>query len=246
MAGVAVIEFEEGAFVSARHSCDQFTFVRAGHRVILPKKQGLVTGRGFPKSKTVSGGVLRDVNQIQPNRRNKVMKKAFLVTLVMVLALSAFSAAGGVSKASADESKLLEFNSMIGLPRPYTGAANAIRGVPGGGLPWVVEFGKGKVSPEGKVDVKVKGLVFDPNDQAVIDRGLAGINTVPNFKAIISCLSKDANGNAVTVNVSTGLFPADSAGNAHIKDTVVLPQPCIAPILFVTSPTGAWFAATGY
>lgn len=174
------------------------------------------------------------------------MKKAFFVTLVMILALSVFSAAGGVSKASADESKLLEFNSMIGLPRPYTGTANAIRGVPGGGLPWVIEFGKGKVSPEGKVDVKVKGLVFDPNDQAVIDRGLAGINTVPNFKVIISCLSKDMDGNPITVNVSTALFPADMAGNAHIKDTVELPQPCIAPILFVTSPGGAWFAATGY
>lgn len=174
------------------------------------------------------------------------MKKVLLATLVMILALSAFSAAGAVSNASADESKLLEFNAMIGVPRPYTGAANAIRGVPGGGLPWVIEFGKGKVSPEGNVDVLVKGLVFDPNDQAVIDRGLAGINTVPNFKAIISCLSKDANGTAVTVNVSTGLFPADAEGNAHIKDTVSLPQPCIAPILFITSPTGAWFASTGF
>ncbi|MEP0806640.1 MAG: hypothetical protein HRF47_14240 [Chloroflexota bacterium] len=174
------------------------------------------------------------------------MKKFMLVTLTLVLALSAFLFAGSAPAASADESKLLEFNSMVGVPRPYTGAANAIRGVPGGGLPWVIEFGKGKVSPEGRVDVKVKGLVFDPNDQAVIDRGLAGINTVPSFKAIISCLSKDADGNPITVNVSTGLFPADAAGNAHIKDTVVLPQPCIAPILFVTSPGGAWFAATGF
>ena len=47
---------------------------------------------------------------------------------------------------------------MIGVPRPYTGAANAIRGVPGGGLPWVVAFGKGKLSPDGDVDVLVKGL----------------------------------------------------------------------------------------
>lgn len=174
------------------------------------------------------------------------MKKSILVTLVMILALSAFSAAGAVSSTSADESKLLEFNSMIGVPRPYTGATNAIRGVPGGGLPWVIAFGKGKVSPEGKVDVKVKGLVFDPNDPAVIERGIGGTNTVPNFKAIVSCLSKDADGNPVTVNVSTGLFPADAEGNAHIKDMVALPSPCIAPILFVTSPTGAWFATTGF
>ena len=174
------------------------------------------------------------------------MKKVFLVTLVMMLALSVFSASGAVSRASADESKLLEFNSMSGVPRPYTGATNAIRGVPGGGLPWVVEFGKGKVSPEGSVDVMLRGLVFDPNDQAVIDRGIGGTNTVPNMKVIVSCLSKDANGAATTVNVSTGLFPADAEGNVHIKDNVALPSPCIAPIVFVTSPTGSWFATTGF
>ena len=174
------------------------------------------------------------------------MKKFIVVPLVVLLILSAFSAFGFASPASADESKVLEFNTMVGLPRPFTGGTNAIRGIPGGGLPWVIEFGKGTLNPDGRVDILVKGLVFDPNDQAVIDRGLAGINTIPNFKAIVSCLSKDADGNMTTVNVQTGLFPADEAGNARIKDTVSLPQPCIAPIIFVTSPGGAWFASTGF
>ena len=174
------------------------------------------------------------------------MKKFFIGTIVTMLILSAFFTLGSVSTASADESKVLEFNTMIGLPRPFTGGTNAIRGVPGGGLPWVIEFGKGKLSPDGKVDILVKGLVFDPNDQAVIDRGIGGTNTVPNFKIIVSCLSKDTNGTAITVNVETGLFPADETGNAHIKDTIDLPQPCIAPIIFVTSPGGAWFASTGF
>ena len=174
------------------------------------------------------------------------MKKNKLTNLMLVLAVTAFFFAGSVSTASADESKLLEFNYMVGVPRPYTGGTNAIRGVAGGGLPWVIESGKGKLSPEGKVDVLVKGLVFDPNDQAVIDRGIGGTNTVPNFRVIVSCLSKNNDGIATIVNVSTGLFPADSAGNAHIKDNVTLPSPCIAPILFVTSPGGAWFASTGF
>ena len=174
------------------------------------------------------------------------MKKFFTGMIATMLLLSAFFALGSVSTASADESKVLEFNTMIGVPRPFTGGTNAIRGLPGGGLPWVIDFGKGKLSPSGKVDVQVKGLVFDPNDQAVIDRGIGGTNTIPNFKAIVSCLSKDADGNAITVNVETGLFPADVGGNAHIKDTVDLPQPCISPILFVTSPGGAWFASTGF
>ncbi|MDH4116966.1 MAG: hypothetical protein OEX04_17270 [Acidimicrobiia bacterium] len=164
---------------------------------------------------------------------------------IWTVAIAGVMVAASVSAVGADESKLLEANSMVGVPRPYTGAENAIRGVPGGGLPWVIEFGKVKVSPEGRVDVQVKGLVFDPDDQAVIDRGIGGTNTVPNFKAIVSCLSTDAAGGAVTVNVSTGLFPADVDGNAHIREQVSLPDPCIGPIVFVTSPGGAWFASTG-
>lgn len=174
------------------------------------------------------------------------MKKSMVSTITLILVLSAFLFAATTPRASADESKVLEFNTMVGVPRPYTGGTNAIRGVPGGGLPWVIEFGKGKLSPNGDVDVLVKGLVFDPNDQAVIDRGIGGTNTIPNFKVIVSCMSKDGNGNANIINVSTGLFPADTAGNANIKDTVTLPTPCIAPILFVTSPGGAWFASTGF
>jgi hypothetical protein len=173
------------------------------------------------------------------------MKKVLLVTLSAIMFLSLFFA-GSVSTAAADESKVLQFNTMVGVPRPYTGAANPIRGLSGGGLPWVIEFASGKLSPNGDVNVLVKGLVLDPNDPDVIARGIGGTNPSPNFKVIVSCLSKDADGNPTTVNVSTGLFPADGAGNAHIEDTVNLPQPCIAPILFVTNPNSAWFAATGF
>jgi hypothetical protein len=174
------------------------------------------------------------------------MKKFFLTTIAMMLVLSVFFASGSMSTASADESKVLEFNTMIGVPRPFTGNDNAIRGIGGGGRPWAIEFGRGELKPDGKIEVQVKGLVFDPNDQSNIDAGLAGRNTVPNFRAIVSCLSKDEEGDANIVNVSTGLFPADEAGNAQIEDTVSLPDLCIAPIIFVTSPAGAWFAATGF
>jgi hypothetical protein len=169
------------------------------------------------------------------------MKKLLLVTLCALLFVSALFA-GSVSKVSADESKVLQFNTMVGVPRPYTGPTNAIRGVPGGGLPWVIEFAKGKLSPDGDLEVMVRGLVIDPNEPVAV----AGTNPSPVFKAVVSCLSKDATGAAVTVNVSTLNFPADSAGNAHIQDTLSLPQPCIAPIIFVTNANGAWFAATGF
>ena len=174
------------------------------------------------------------------------MKKLYAVTLALLLVLGQALAAGAGTPAAAQETKILEFGTMVGVPRPYTGATNAIRGIPGGGLPWVISSGGGELKADGKLEISVSGLVFDPNDPDVIARGIGGTNTIPNFRAVVSCLSKDAAGNPTTVNLSTGLFPADSAGNAQIEATVSLPSPCIAPIVFVTSPTGSWFAATGF
>jgi hypothetical protein len=175
------------------------------------------------------------------------MRKGTVLLLAAVVLIGGVVVGGRVSQASgAETAKILDFDTMVGVPRPYTGSVNAIRGVAGGGLPWVVDSAKGKLRADGRIDVMVKGLVFDPSDPAVIAAGLAGRNTVPNFKAVVSCLSRDASGAPTTVNVSTGLFPASVAGDSSIADTVVLPEPCIAPIVFVTSPNGAWFAASGF
>ena len=73
---------------------------------------------------------------------------------------------------------------------------------------------------------------------------MAGTNPSPTFKATVSCLSKDSLGNAVTGNVSTAPVPATPTGDAHIEQNVSLPSPRIAPIIFVGSPAGAWFAST--
>ncbi len=177
------------------------------------------------------------------------MKKLFLVMLAAVLVVSTAFVTGTGSKVVASEPKIMDFDTMVGVPRPYTGSANAIRGVPGGGLPWVIGTAKGKLRANGKLEVKVRGLVFDPNDPTVIERGLANQNPVAFFKAIVSCLSVDSSGNPITVNVSTGNFPATTglgAGDADIEAQLSLPSPCIAPIIFVTNPGGAWFAATGF
>ena len=163
-------------------------------------------------------------------------KKFMLVTVAVLLTLSAALFSRSVSTARADESKVLEFNTLIGVPSPFTGATNAVRGVPGGGSPWRVDFASGKLKPDGDVRVTVRGLVLVSS----------GANPVANMKVIVSCLSRDANGNPTTVNVSTRVFPADAAGNLQVDDTISLPQPCIAPILFVTSSGGAWLAATGF
>ena len=116
-------------------------------------------------------------------------------------------------------------------------------------MPWVIAVGEARLDDDGELRVEVEGLVIDPNDQGAIDAGLAGVNPVGSFKAILSCLSVDGMGNKVTVNVETDTFPATTgldAGDSEIRDTLELPNPCIAPIVFVTSPGGSWFAASGF
>jgi len=136
--------------------------------------------------------------------------------------------------------KMLEFDTMVGLPAGMTGTRVPIRGINGGGLPWMISGASGELRADGHLELAVDGLVFaaGPN---------AGKNTITFFRAIVSCL--DATG--VAVNVATDPFPAsvgllsEGGGNAEIEAHLALPEPCIAPIIFVTSPGGAWFASTG-
>ena len=170
------------------------------------------------------------------------MRRFNLKLVIALLAASlAVSLAVVVPAVAGSGSNIMAFTTMVGVQGPYVGSTNPIRGIDGGGLPWAIMGAEGVLQANGHLVVNVHGLVIAPN---TTKPSLVGTNPVPNFKAIVSCLTID-NGTATTVNVSTGLFPATTTGDAHVNTTVSLPSPCIAPIVFVTSPSGAWFAATG-
>jgi hypothetical protein len=80
--------------------------------------------------------------------------------------------------------------------------------------------------------------------RAPVPPALQGTNPIPQFKAIVSCQTI-VGGTAAVANDSTPAVAASSTGDAEIDATVALPSPCFAPIVFVTSAGGAWFAATG-
>ena len=165
-----------------------------------------------------------------------------LAALAAALAILVPALAVG-SPAGADPGTILKFDTMTPVTGPYVGGTNPIRTVPGGGLPWIITAGTGSLKSDGHLLVHVRGLVLA--DRPPVPAGLQGTNPVPDFRAIISCQSIGADGTATVANVSTAQFPASTAGDADINATVSLPSPCIAPVVFVTSPGGAWFAATG-
>jgi hypothetical protein len=142
--------------------------------------------------------------------------------------------------ATAKTPNMLEFDTMVGNTPAFTGAANPIRGINGGGVPWMVGSAKGELTTTGHLEIEVTGLVIatGPN---------AGNNPIGSFRGLVSCLGADAS----VVNVSTDPFPATTGpataggGNSRIEQDLALPSPCIAPLIFVTSPGGSWFASTG-
>jgi hypothetical protein len=141
-----------------------------------------------------------------------------------------------------DHATVLRFDRMSPVTGPYVGAANPIRGVPGGGLPWVIRSARGSLDRDGHLVVKVRGLVLAST--AAVPVALRGTNPLKDFDAIVSCQSIGAGNMAAVANVTTGNFAASPTGNSVIHARVTLPRPCIAPIVFVAGP-GIWLAATG-
>jgi hypothetical protein len=165
------------------------------------------------------------------------MRRAF-VLLLGVLAVGVVVVQTTAAKDGGSPGKdVLEFDVMSPVVAPFTGTAHPIRGVNGGGVPWQIDRGRGDLSSDGRLEIRVKGLVLVSSGQ----------NPVPMFRGVVNCLTTTSPD--VGVNLATAPVPATSDGDATIRATVDLPDPCVAPIVFVTSGTGAppgsWFAATG-
>jgi hypothetical protein len=175
------------------------------------------------------------------------MKRLIMTVMGAVLTLSILAASPARS-AAAEVNKIevpsiTEFDSMFTVKGAFLGAMNSIRGVPGAGLPWTLGSVKGELKINGTLQIVLRGLVL-ANDP-LVPENLRLTNPVASFAAIVSCKSLDALGNVTKVNTMTGLFPATMAGDATIEAILDVPYPCVAPVIFVTSPEGAWFAVNG-
>jgi hypothetical protein len=121
---------------------------------------------------------------------------------------------------------------MAPVTGPFVGATGIpIRGLHGGGLPWELEAAEGELRTDGRLRIRVRGLVFAAGPHA-------GTNTIPTFRAIVSY--------EATAPIFTDPVPASSTGDAMINTHIQLPHPGFAPIIFVGPGTApVWFAVTG-
>jgi hypothetical protein len=158
------------------------------------------------------------------------MVSAAIAALVLVLG---GLLAGGTSASGSDGNDVLEWDVMAGVNAPFTGSTNPIRGLGGGGVPWSVDRARGELRSDGRLELEVEGLVLTST----------GVNPRQTFVARVNCLTPAQPLNGETV--STAPVKTDSAGDAKFDAHVNLPDPCYAPIVFVTNEAGSWFAVTG-
>jgi hypothetical protein len=117
-------------------------------------------------------------------------------------------------------------------------AGPVLFGVKPGGAPWVIREGSARVRRNGRVTVRVEGLVIPTAPQN-------GTNPLSNIAATVYC------GGAAVGTTKAAAF--STAGDARIDDTLAtpLPSPCLAPaVLLNPAPAGvvstaAYIAASG-
>lgn len=178
--------------------------------------------------------------------------KRWMLLAVVVVAAASVTLAEPSRRSRREEAErhrlpaILSFDTMYGVEGPLLGEANAIRGVVGDEAPWeIAQFIKGRLLKSGRLQILVRGLVFA--DDPLVDPGLVGKNDEATFRGRVSCLTEDGQGHIVNANVTTSGFPASVLGNSFINQTLVLPNPCIAPIVFVIAGSeDKWFAVTGF
>jgi hypothetical protein len=140
---------------------------------------------------------------------------------------------------------VLQFDKMTPVNGSFAGPAKAVRGIKGGGLPWALDAAAGSLDHDGHLLVTVRGLVLA--SLPAVPATLRGTNPFPAFRAIVSCHTIGAGNTVIIANISTGDFSASTSGDLEIDARVSLPQPCLAPVVFISGPSGAdvWLAATG-
>ncbi|MFZ2726765.1 MAG: hypothetical protein WAX77_10980 [Methylococcaceae bacterium] len=139
--------------------------------------------------------------------------------------------------------EILHFKTMYAVDGAFLTPDGAtvpnVRDVVGDYQAWKInKFIKGHLFSDGRLIVKVRGLVFPnaPNDEYY-------------FRALVSCLTNN-NGFIATQNVISDSVWTNPAGNADFNQQLQLPSPCVAPVVMIlngdSTEGNVWFAISGF
>jgi hypothetical protein len=168
----------------------------------------------------------------------QVSKRAALAALsTAVLAGAAIAGTGAMAKNGHGHGHGGGKKLLAGAVAPSVPADPKIHGVAAGGAPWVQRSGSFELRRDGRLKVRVRGLVIPPPT----GNGTAG--PVTTVTASLYC-GADTTGAVGT----TPAAPLSQSGNARISGKIALPTKCLAPIVLV-NPNGIatlYIAGSGF
>ena len=154
-----------------------------------------------------------------------------LIGAAAVLALASVPATALAKGPAGPRGDLLR-SGVVGSTPPAQGGPQ-IFGVNAAGAPWVTEDGDVRVGRDGRLDLRIKGLVIPTPPQN-------GTNPIAMVTASLFC-------NAVRADV-TDPFPLSiPKGDARVRADLTVPSVCVAPVVLI-HPNGnpaAYIAASG-
>jgi hypothetical protein len=112
----------------------------------------------------------------------------------------------------------------------------ALLGVAAGGVPWVLRSGEANLRSDGRLTVRIRGLLI-PSGQ------FAG--TTGPVKTVSASLYCGANSNPVE---TSGTVPLSNDGDARITTTLPLPTKCQIPAVLIhpNGTLGAYITTSGF
>jgi hypothetical protein len=164
--------------------------------------------------------------------------------LVALVVLAVAAVVGPIDDAGA--ANIIAFDTMYGVEGAFLLQFHKpVRGLRGDELPWEIESAHGSVDTTGHVSIQVRGLVFA--DDPSVPAELRGKNDAAEFRALVSCLTEAGEGGVIRKKAVTSGFAATEGGDADIDGDVELPNPCVAPVVFILpGDERLWFAVTGF
>jgi hypothetical protein len=102
-----------------------------------------------------------------------------------------------------------------------------------GGAPWVIDKGRAKVRRDGRVKVRIRGLVIPTAPQN-------GTNPLSNIAATVYCGGEPIG--------TTSAVPFSTDGDARIDEKLdkELPEPCLVPAVLMNPAPGGEIATDVY
>lgn len=126
---------------------------------------------------------------------------------------------------------LLRASLVPSLPTDDT-----LHGVAPGGVPWVLDRGSVRLKRDGRLRLRVEGLVIPP------PQGTNTAGGVTRITASVFCAS------STTAAATSDSAPLSQAGDARIDDDLTLSGACVGPVVLV-HPNGnatRYIAASGF